>query len=153
MTESEKINLIIESIIYCKKVRDLGMPKPCYSKALREPIFFLWEKNRNKNKYDSSKFRSYSAKDIPNNSGNLIYDHVMPFNYVLEKLLAINPLDLESVRECLMTNLIACTITKEENNLLSKNGFSHKMPDDWDGVDPMYRYKKVKIDFYEQNKK
>lgn len=151
MTESEKLNLIIESIIYCKKVRELGMPKSCYSKALREPIFYLWEKIEKTNKYNSSKFRSFAAKGIPNNSKNLIYDHAIPFNYVLEKLVAIKNLTPATVRKCLIDNLVTCTITKEENILLNKSGFLHKMPDDWDGIDPMYRYKKVKIDYYEQN--
>ena len=43
MEEIQRLHLILEAVNYCKKVRDMGMPSAAYSKALREPIHYLWE--------------------------------------------------------------------------------------------------------------
>jgi hypothetical protein len=37
-------------------------------------------------------------------------------------------------------------ITKEEENILSLKGYRDKMPDSWDGIDPLARYKAVGIE-------
>lgn len=54
------LELIAEAVLYCQRVKSLGMPSSCYSKALREPIFFLWEK-RAGSKVKIAKYRSKQA--------------------------------------------------------------------------------------------
>ncbi len=43
MNETARLDLIKDAIEYCKMVHSKGMPKSAWSKALREPIHFLWE--------------------------------------------------------------------------------------------------------------
>ncbi|WP_145995293.1 hypothetical protein [Macromonas bipunctata] len=149
---TKNLELIVEAIKYCKKVKDMGMPKSCYSKALREPVFFLWEKKYGINKYSSSKYRSVAAQNIPDNNGNLVYDHAIPFKYILEKALSMQDVNTNTVKDLLDQNLFACTITKEEDAALFKHGLAHKMPKDWDGLDALSRYKSAGIEVVEQNK-
>ncbi|WP_146010719.1 hypothetical protein [Halomonas heilongjiangensis] len=151
LSEGDRLELIAQAARYCKRVRDMGMPRSCYAKAIREPIFFLWEKKARMNKYALSRFRSNAAKNIPNNGGGLIYDHAIPFRYTLERILNLESIDAESVRVCLAQYLVTCTLTRMENSLLNKSGLAYRMPEDWDGVDPLCRYKVVGIEVYEQN--
>ena len=44
LSEARRLDLICEAIWYCQRVRDKGMPNLAWTKALREPIHFLWEK-------------------------------------------------------------------------------------------------------------
>ena len=40
MDEARRLDLIVEAVRYCQRVRDMGMPASSYSKALREPVHF-----------------------------------------------------------------------------------------------------------------
>ena len=151
LSDTDKLELIAQAARYCKRVRDMGMPINCYAKALREPIFFLWEKKPGMNKYASTRFRSKSAQNIPDNAGGLIYDHAIPFRYTLERILNLETIDAASVMLCLEKDLVTCTLTRKENALLNKAGLAFKMPKKWNGVDPLCRYKTVGIEVYEQN--
>ena len=128
MSVTKKLELIAETARYCKRVRNMGMPINCYAKALREPIFFLWEKKPGMNKYASTRFRSKSAKNIPDNAGGLIYDHAIPFRYTLERILNLESVDASSIMTYLGKNLVTCTLTRKENALLNKAGLAFKMP-------------------------
>ena len=150
LSKTDKLELIAHAARYCKRVRNMGMPINCYAKALREPIFFLWEKKPGMNKYASTRFRSKSAKNIPNNAGGLIYDHAIPFRYTIERILSLESIDASSVLLCLKNNLVTCTLTRKENAILNSAGLAFKMPENWDGVDPLCRYKTVGIEVYEQ---
>jgi hypothetical protein len=151
LSEMERLQLIVEAVNYCKRVRILDMPKSCYTKALREPVFFLWEKRPKMSKYASTLYRSTIARDLPNNGGGLVYDHAVPFRYILEQLLDLEQVNTATVRACLIQNIVTCTITKEENDLLNKAGLAHNMPINWDGKDKLSRYKAVGIEVYKQN--
>ncbi len=146
--ESQALDLIIEAINYCKKVRDLGMPKSCYAKTLREPIFFLWEKKPKISKYESSTYKSAASVAATKGPRSLVYDHSIPFNYTLERLIGLPDVNQQTVRACLSECLITCTITKEEDERLNRAGLRHKMPDDWDGVNPLARYQAVNIQIH-----
>ena len=146
MNEHQRLVLIIEAVKYCKKVRGMGMPSSCYSKALREPIFFLWEKRRAGDKYEIAKYRSVNSVGVEKGKNLLRYDHSIPFKLIQEELLSLEVVNSDTVKEILENRLMACTITKEEDDKLRKAGLQSKMPEDWDNEDPLARYKKVGIE-------
>jgi len=41
MDEARRLDLIVEAVRYCQRVRDMGMPVSSYSKALRERSIFF----------------------------------------------------------------------------------------------------------------
>ena len=126
------------------------MPPSCYSKALREPIFFLWEvKDGPKEK--AAKYRSKAAVGLKHGKGEVVYDHAVPFNYLQKELLALDPVTPQSVAGALGRFGTAVLVTKAENALLSASGYGRSMPADWDGSDPLARYKAVGIELVENN--
>lgn len=146
MDDYQRLSLIVEAIKYCQKVKQLGMPSSCYTKALREPIFFLWEIRLTKNKHKAAKYRSRAALGMKSGDGKLVYDHSVPFSYLQKELLDLVSVTIESVREILQRHGTACLITLDEDRALSKAGLSRKMPKDWDHVDALARYRAVKIE-------
>jgi hypothetical protein len=42
MDEAKRLGLIVEAVRYCQRAKAMGMNPASHSKALREPIFFLW---------------------------------------------------------------------------------------------------------------
>lgn len=125
------------------------MPASCYTKALREPVFFLWELRSAKTKLAAAKYRSKAAIGMIAGNGDLVYDHAVPFCYLQRELLNIEQVTIEAVRLVLEKYGIACLITKEENRKLNKNGLNRKMPSGWDGVDSLARYKFLNIEVVE----
>lgn len=144
MEEVQRLNLILEAVNYCKKVRDMGMPSSAYSKALREPIHFLWE-IKDGSKFKVAKFRSQNAVGLKYGDNQIVYDHSIPFNYLKEVLLGEQNLNIENLKTYLEKHTVACLITKEEDQRLNKLGLNRKMPRNWDGVDPLARYQEADI--------
>jgi len=145
LSDENRLDLIMEAVFYCKKVKKLGMPVAAYSKSLREPIHFLWE-IRNGQKYKIAKYRSRSSLTIGSGAGKLVYDHAIPFLYLQEKLLSSGEISRESLRETLDRYTVACIITKEEDKKLNALGLNRKMPKDWDQSDNLARYKYANIE-------
>ena len=58
MTEAQRLKLIAEAVRYCQRVRDLGMPSACYTKAVREPVYFLWTRRAGGRKEQLARYRS-----------------------------------------------------------------------------------------------
>ena len=90
MNDRKRIELIVEAVRYCQRVKMLGMPVSCYAKALREPIHFLWER-RSGTKIHSAKYRSKAATGLRFGKGELVYDHAVPFRYLQDEL---GPVDI-----------------------------------------------------------
>jgi hypothetical protein len=82
-------------------------------------------------------------------NGALIRDHAVPFRYLQSELLALREVTPDNVRELLSKYEVAVIITKSENDLLNAAGLQSKMPSDWDGRDPLARYKTVNIELVE----
>lgn len=118
----------------------MGMPASCYTKALREPVFFLWERRHTNSKIQVAKYRSREAIDLEFGRGNLIYDHAVPFVYLQKELLELHEPTRESVRKVLDQYGTACLITKDEDIRLTQVGLQRKMPEGWDGSDALARY-------------
>jgi len=123
----------------------MGMPSSCYSKALREPVHFLWERRRG-GKINSARFRSKNSTGIAFGRGLLVYDHAIPFRYLQTELLNLIEVTINSVRKVLDKFETIVVITKEENDLLNAGGYGSEMPGDWDGKDHLARYKAVGIE-------
>lgn len=139
LSEQERLLLIVEAVRYCQKVRSLGMPPGSYTKALREPIFFLWERY-GKKKNQAARYCSESYLEIPAGPHAHVYDHAIPFKIVQDSLLSIGNPDPDSVRNILQNKLVACFITKEEDRLLTSLGLSSRMPANADESDCLARY-------------
>jgi hypothetical protein len=142
MDDHTRLRLIVEAVRYCQRVRDIGMPASCYSKALREPIFFLWE-TRQGTKEQSARFRSEAAKELHFGSRRLLYDHAVPFRLLQDKLLALESPDESSVRLNNSPRLFSSRPKRTPR--LPREGLRDKMPPDWDGKDPLARYRALSI--------
>ncbi len=139
LSENERLNMILEAVKYCQKVRSLGMPATSYAKALREPVYFLWE-SYGKKKHQAAKYCSESSLVTPIKAFSHVYDHAIPFNMVLELLLNLDQPDIARVRAILEKYLLACWITRAEDKLLTSLGFRSNMPVDADETDFRARY-------------
>ncbi|RTQ99847.1 hypothetical protein [Halomonas nitroreducens] len=145
MSESKRLELIAEAVRYCQRVSAMGMPASVFSKALREPIHFLWER-RAGSKTAAAQYRSISAVGLSFGKGKLVYDHAVPFICLQRRLLVLDTVDEPSNRALLeRLNLIAL-ITKDEDEILKSAGLNKSMPKDWDGNDPLARYREMGIE-------
>ena len=147
--ETKRLELIVEAVRYCQRVHTMGMPSACFSKALREPIFFLWECRDEKNKDRVAKFRSPNTIGVRRGDGTLRYDHAVPFKYLQSELLRLSDVTVTAVREVLERHGGTVLITNEEDERLNKAGLRNTMPTGWDGIDPLARYKAVSIELVE----
>lgn len=140
LTERERLELICEAVQYCQKVRKKRMPVNCYTKALREPIYFLWELRGGRTKDQCAAKRSKATMEpveLKRGDGNLIYDHAVPYTLLEAELLALETVTAEAIRPILERCGHFALVTKEEHGLLKNT-----MPEDW--TDPYARYEAVK---------
>jgi hypothetical protein len=72
-------------------------------------------------------------------------EHAIPQKQLI-KMIAATDLDPAKVWHVLTTYLVTYYVTKKEHDRLKDLGLQSKMPDDWDGVDPLARYRKAGID-------
>jgi hypothetical protein len=73
MDDSQRLELICEAVRYCQRVTAFGMPSSCYSKALREPIHFLWER-RSGARQRAARFRSRATEGLRYGKGEVVHD-------------------------------------------------------------------------------
>lgn len=139
-----RLELITEAVVYTRMVRDLGMPVSCYAKALREPIFFLWECYKIK-KIQAARYVSLAAKGKVYGKGEIVYDHCVPYSIVQDKLLALHEPRPSAVKEILERFVVAAIITKHEDQRLNKHKLKSKMPEAWDGLNILARYETLGI--------
>lgn len=145
MSEFKRLQLIAEAVRYCQRVSAMGMPASAFSKALREPVHFLWER-RAGSKAAAAQYRSRSAVGLSFGREELIYDHAVPFVYLQRRLLALDTVDEHSIRALLQQLNLIVLITKDEDEVLKSAGLNKSMPTDWDGNDPLARYRAMKIE-------
>jgi hypothetical protein len=146
MDEAKRLALIVEAVRYCQRVRAMGMPASSYTKALREPVHFLWERRGGRSKERCARFRSKASVGVRFGSGGLIYDHAVPFSYLQKELLDLPEVTRDSVRDVLEKHCVVVLVTKQENDRLNEAGLGRKMPEGSDGTDTLARYVAVGID-------
>lgn len=145
MSDSKRLELVAEAVRYCQRVSAMGMPSSAFSKALREPIHFLWER-RAGSKTAAAQYRSRSAVGLSFGDGKLVYDHAVPFIYLQRRLLALETVDEPSIRALLQQLNLIALITKDEDKILKSAGLNRSIPEDWDGKDPLARYQEMGIE-------
>ncbi len=121
MDEQKRLELIVEAVRYCQRVRDMGMPVSSYTKALREPIYFLWELRRGRGKDRCAQYRSKASIGIKRGTGQLQYDHAVPFRYLQRELLSLTEVTPESVRETLSKYDVYVLVTSDEHKQLGND--------------------------------
>ena len=144
MDDAKRLQLIAEAVKYCQHVKRKGMPPSCYAKALREPVHFLWERRKG-SKVCAAKFRSKAARGLTFGKGQLIYDHAVPFKYLQDELLRLSDVKTRSIRNLLKKFCVPVLIMNKENRRLNARGYRNRMPEDWNGLDRLARYRTVGI--------
>jgi hypothetical protein len=114
MDEQKRLELIVEAVRYTQRVKALGMPLGGYTKALREPIHFLWERRSGKSKDACAQFRSKAAAGLQRGAGTLLYDHAVPFRYMQKELLDLPEVTCDSVRAVLDKYGVVVLVTRRE---------------------------------------
>jgi hypothetical protein len=140
MHDNKRLELIVEAIRYCQRVKAMGMPPSCYSKALREPIYFLWTCRSGTAKERLPRYRSRATIGLSFGDRQLVFDHAIPFKYMQAELLGLKDVTPSAVRTILLKYEVCALITRIEHEQLSVNGLQAAMPATWDGVDPLARY-------------
>jgi hypothetical protein len=145
MELENRLTVIQKAVNYAKEVQRMGAGSSVWSKTIREAVHFMWER-RLGNKEDSAQYRSVKAKGLTFGKAQLIYDHSLPFKYLQEELMSVDNLTTKKLQSILEQHSVVCLITKEEDIKLNSLKLNNKMPDDWDGVDSLARYKAAGIE-------
>ena len=148
MDEIERLQMIVEAVKYCQRVAAMGMPVAGYAKTLREAIYFVCTR-RLGSKHKSARFRSSASVGRTWGRREIVYDHAIPFSYGLKALMELSEVTPETVRRILEKYDVAAIITADEDASLTAAGLRHKMPDRWDGMNPLARYQAVSINIVE----
>ncbi|MBD7971087.1 hypothetical protein [Paenibacillus gallinarum] len=124
------------------------------SKGIGDDLYFLTEsyfrqKGLYKGKHSMSDYITPNAQKAIKSgyvAKNLIYEHMIPKNLYIKQISEITlagELTESFIYDLLIKYYFVCTVTKEEDERLP----SIKMDDDWDEVNPFYRYEKAGIHF------
>jgi hypothetical protein len=148
MDDTQRLELVAEAVRYCQRVAAMDMPVAGYAKTPREAIYFVWTR-RLGSKARSAKYRSKAAVGLKWGRREIVYDHAIPYHYELKALMDLTELTAEKVRPVLEKYEVCAIITADEHARLTAAGLQRKMPDDWDKIDPLARYKAVGIQIVE----
>jgi hypothetical protein len=148
MDDTERLQLIAEAVRYCQRVSAMGMSIAGYRSTVREAIHFVWAR-RLGSKAKSAKYRSRDAVGRKSGRREIIYDHAIPYRYELKALMDLTEVTPETVRAVLEKYDACVIITADDDARLAAAHLGSKMPDDWDGIDPLARYKAVGIEIVE----
>jgi hypothetical protein len=73
------------------------------------------------------------------------YDHVIPLNIAIDRLLRSSG-EPDEVKSILDDWVLSCLITREEHTRLKDLGLQSSMPPGWDGRDKFARYRAAGIE-------
>jgi hypothetical protein len=83
-------------------------------------------------------------------SGDRERDHAIPLRVICDRILKTDDLDRAKLTKIISDWLVCVELTAQEHrDVLGKYGLSHCMPDDWNGVDPLARYRHAGIQLVE----
>ena len=148
MDDTQRLQLIAEAAQYCQRVAAMCMTPAGYAKTPREAIYFVWTR-RLGSKAKSAKYRSRAAVGRKWGRREIVYDHAIPYCYELKALMELTEVSPETVRPVLEKYDVCAIITADEDARLAAAGLQRNMPDNWDGIDPLARYKAVGIEIVE----
>lgn len=119
-TIEQKIECLRKAISNSKAHIEAGDPPRIYSQYIRYAL----------NQFDHLNFYTSSeAKDLERKY--VIYEHVIPHNIVMTKLLALDSLTDENIMFVLNKFYFICKITKEEDSRLNAARLRRNMPAEW----------------------
>lgn len=79
-------------------------------------------------------------------SGTCERDHAIPLHVLCDRILNTDDLDRASLTKIIADGLVCVELTAQEHReVLCKCGLSRRMPDNWDGIDPLARYRVANI--------
>ncbi len=139
MDETQRLELIAETVRYAQRAKTMGAPASVYSKAIREAIHFIWERRSGKPKHSCAQYRSVRLGE----KDRAIYDHVVPMRFLIKDLMDLENASPGNVAAVLLTAGPICLITHDEDELLRKAGLGRSTPD---RNDPFSRYRVVGIE-------
>jgi hypothetical protein len=140
MDENKRLKLISEAIRYCQRVRKMGMPPSGYTKALREPIYYLWECRNESSKSHNAAYRSKQSKGLAHGSGLLVRDHAVPFKHLQDRLLSLSPVTTPELRSLLDKLCVGVLVTKDEHSRLHAAHITRQLAENWFDKDIFGRY-------------
>lgn len=150
MDDTRRLEMVAEAVRYCQRVEAMGMAVAGYAKTPREAIYYAWT-CRLGSKAKSAKYRSRAAVGLKWGQRKIRYDHLIPYCLELKALMALTVVTPETVRPVLEKFDVCAIITAEEDARLNAAGLQSRMPDGWDEIDPLARYKAVGIELLENN--
>lgn len=113
---------------------------------------------RGKYKFQSAEYVSPKALELvkQGNTRDLIYEHMVPKEkYIqgpcLEAVKTRRPLSLAQIHELLDKYWHIALITTEEDKILNSLKLRKHMPENWDNIDILARYKKANIHLIDTN--
>ena len=138
MTRSieQKTECLRKAILNSREHISAGDPKRIYSQYMRYALDQF---------KDINAFISGEAMDMRRNE--TIDDHVIPHTIVMEKMISLNSLDSECIKNSVGKYFALCRISRRENMLLNEAGLKSRMPNGWDdrAADMFARYYAVGI--------
>jgi hypothetical protein len=134
------------TVRYCRKCDELNLPVRYFSTALRyAQDHWRHQRRGNSSKDKTAQYRSENTKGKRWRDG-LVFDHAIPFRYMLDAMLALPDVTPNSVRAVLEKFDVMVLITKKEDARLNASGLRQKMPVNWDGNNPLARYEAVHME-------
>lgn len=80
------------------------------------------------------------SQAVQSDGGEL--DHAVPVHVVCDLILGVKDLDRRKLLKIIEDWLVTVELTAQEHKeAMQKCGLSRRMPSDWDGVDPLARYR------------
>ena len=138
-TLKQRLTCLQNAVQNAQKHRKAGDPKRMYSQYIRYAL----------NEFDEQKERRFSSDALSLNPNRkkkfpeLVHDHMIPHAFVLNKLLSLKEPSHKALAKVINKYYQICVITKEEDQILNRQGLRSKMPESWNEIpgDRDARYK------------
>jgi hypothetical protein len=150
LSEQKRLEMFVETIKYCQKMKKQNMPSTLYSRLLRCMIGDLWNlcgySSVQKAREQMPKKRSKASLGKKFGKGQLIFEHAIPIKLEIDELMALSSPAPNVVKDILDRYNYIVIIANEDDKKLRDAGLAAKMPDGWDQSNPYARYKVAGID-------
>ena len=144
--EKPKLESLVEILANMREESVTFTRNEC-SRNLKTALHQYWQ-NKEMGQHSQSQRKNLprSVEASKRELKGLRLEHVVPQMWFVNKLMDMDTIDKEEIRELLEEYFNVLLVTKEEDAKLTEAGLRSKMPDDWDEKDPWARHKKVGIE-------
>ncbi|WP_143072614.1 MULTISPECIES: hypothetical protein [unclassified Variovorax] len=91
-------------------------------------------------------YASVQARPFLQVGGPVIADHCIPLSLLVQRVLRERIADVDVLVKLAYEHSAMALVTKDEDQKLTEFRLRKSMPSDWDGKDPLARYKAIGID-------